>query len=434
MVTDHEKSAVRKIFWRLVPLLMLGSGLNYLDRVNLGFAALQMNQALGLTASAFGFAAGLTFVSYCFFEVPSNLALHRLGARIWLARIMVTWGIISALTAFVVGPYSLYAMRFILGAAEAGYAPGAFLYMSYWIPKAYRGKALALFLLAQVLSIIIGAPLSSFIMNSFDKFGGLGGWQWMFLLEGIPAAIVGVVFFFFLTDRPSQAKWLTPEERKAIIDRIDADDEGMKSNEHASVGQMLKITFTSSAVLLLSLTYVSMTMSAYGIGFFLPQIIQAAGFAKEYIGWMVALPSACAALTMFFWGRWSDRARYRERVVSTAFICLAAGLVGMATISTPWLQIVAVCLASIGLWGVAVSFWPLPTLFLSRDIRPAGLAAVNSLGTIGGFVSPYLFGLAKDATGDYKLGIAMLVTFALLGSVIAFVHRPPASGDARPTG
>ncbi|WP_157157586.1 MFS transporter [Diaminobutyricimonas sp. LJ205] len=411
------------MLFRILPLLMLGSMINYLDRVNLGFAALQMNEALALTATAFGIAASLGVIAYCIFEVPSNLILQKVGSRVWLARILITWGIVSALTAFAFNDVSLFIIRFVLGAMEAGYSPGAIVLIALWIPRSHRGLALGLFLMAQSFAVLLGAPVSGWILDAFNGVSDLGGWQWMFILEGLPAVILGVLFLMFLRDKPSDARWLTSDELTALTARLAEDEKDQPTLPHARVGELLKLTFSNKTVLKLSGVYFGLTLSAYAIAFFLPTIVADFGFSASMTGWIMALPPLAALMTMLIWSRISDKSSRRERVASVGFIGLTVCLIGMVVLDGPVWLIVAVVLGQVCLSGALVAFWPIPTIVLAPALRPAGVAVANSLGTLGGAVSPIVFGLVRDATGSYDFAILFLALFALTSALLVLTVR-----------
>ncbi|MDB5653214.1 MAG: putative transport protein superfamily, partial [Tardiphaga sp.] len=316
--SDIETSTIRAISWRLIPFLVLAYFLAYLDRVNLGFAALTMNAELNFSPTVFAWGAGIFFVGYFLFEVPSNMALEKFGASRWIARIMVTWGVISALMALVTGPWSFYSLRFLLGIAEAGFFPGIILYLTYWYPAEYRARFLAAFAVAVPVSTVIGAPVSGMLLG-LDGVMGIKGWQWLFMIEGIPSVVLGIVTWFYLTDRPSQATWLSAEQKAWLASRIDAEVAAKQS-----AGQMtLWQTLSSGKVLMLALIYFCFVASLYGMQFWLPQIVKAFGFSNVQTGFVTAIPYAFGSVAMIFWARHSDRTRERVKHVGLPMIMIA---------------------------------------------------------------------------------------------------------------
>ncbi|QBQ98234.1 MFS transporter [Paraburkholderia pallida] len=409
-----EEATYRKVSWRLIPLLMLCYVVAYLDRVNVGFAKLQMSTALNLSDAVYGFGAGIFFIGYFLFEVPSNVILHRVGARVWIARIMVTWGIVSILTMFVTTPSMFYVMRFLLGLCEAGFFPGIILYLTYWYPAHRRGRMTTWFMTAIALSGVIGGPISGWILKSFDGANGWQGWQWLFLLEGLPSVIVGVLVFFVLDDRIGRAKWLSAEERALLERNIAAED---ATKEDLPLAKVL----TSGRVLVMSFTYFSFVMGLYGVSFWLPTIIKATGVKDALvIGLLAAIPFAAAVVGMLLAAKSADRMRERRWHIAIPAAIGALGLV----LSVTWahdttLAMTALTIATIGILTTLPLFWSLPTAWLAGTGAAAGIALINSIGNLAGFLSPYAVGWLKQVTAANDSGMYMLAAFMILGGLLA---------------
>ncbi|BEU22252.1 MFS transporter [Paraburkholderia caribensis] len=412
--STFEEATYRKVAWRLTPLLMLSYVVAYLDRVNVGFAKLGMSADLGLSDAVYGFGAGIFFIGYFIFEVPSNIILHRVGARVWIARIMVTWGIVSMLTMFVTTPTMFYVMRFLLGLAEAGFFPGIILYLTYWYPAHRRGRMTTWFMTAIAISGVVGGPISGYILKSFDGANGWHGWQWLFLLEGIPSIVVGILVFIVLDDRISKAKWLTQEERELLERNIAAED---ATKEDHAIGKVM----LSPRVLMMSLIYFSFVMGLYGVSFWLPTIIKSTGVTDAFmIGLLSAIPFAAAVIAMVFVARSADRMRERRWHVAVPGFVGALGLV----LSVVWahdtmLAMTGLTLATMGILTTLPLFWSLPTSFLAGTGAAAGIALINSIGNLAGFLSPYAVGWLKQATSTNAAGMYMLAAFMVLGGVLA---------------
>lgn len=409
----NEEVTYRKVAWRLMPLLLICYIVAYLDRVNVGFAKLQMMNALGFSDVVYGLGAGIFFVGYFLFEVPSNVVLHKVGARLWIGRIMITWGILSAAMLFVTNDIAFYVMRFLLGIAEAGFFPGIILYLTYWYPSHRRGRITAIFMTGIALSGVIGGPLSGYIMKMFDGSHGLAGWQWMFLLEGIPAVLLGVIVIIMLDDRIAQAKWLTEEERAMLAKNIAAEEE-----EKHDV-PILKV-LTSARVWLMALIYFSYVMGLYGVSFWLPTIIKGMGIADPLqIGLMSAIPYGVAVVAMLLISKSADRMRERRWHVALPGIFGAIGLL----LSVLWadntvLAMAALTLATAGIITTLPLFWSLPTAFLTGTGAAAGIAMINSIGNLAGFTSPYLVGWLKQLTGSTDAGMYMLAGSLILAAIL----------------
>ena len=437
--TDPElRSATRKVARRLTPFLALLYFVNYLDRTNIGFAGPNgMNDELGLSEAAFGLAAGIFFIGYLLLEVPSNLALHRFGARRWIARIMVTWGLVAAALAFVPSEGWLYTLRFLLGVAEAGFFPGVVLYLTFWFPQRERARMTALFMAAIPVSSAVGAPLSALLIEHGEGLLGLSGWRAMFLLEGVPAAALGVVTWFFLTDRPADATWLEPAERRALTAALDADDAHKSRTYHVSMRESL----TSRRIWALAFVYFGIVYGLYALGFFLPTIIK--GFEQQFgtsyslleRGLINAVPYAVGAVAMVWWARHGDRRGERVwHVALPAFVGGAA--IPMALyLGSPAAAMAAVTVCAVGVMCALPTFWALPTAFLTGAAAASGIALVNSVGNTAGFAAPYITGWLADLTGSQRTGLWLVGAAMVAAGVTAVALRAtPATrtGTAEP--
>jgi MFS family permease len=408
---DIERTAFRKIIWRLMPWLTVAYILNYLDRGNIGFAALQMNKEVGLTAAQFGFGAGILSLGYCTFEIPSNLALYRFGARVWIARIMITWGIVAACCALIRGPTSFYIIRFLLGVTEAGFFPGVAFLLSSWFPAEYRARMLAFLLLGVPVSSVVGGPISGALLG-LDQFGGLSGWQWMFIIEGLPSAALGFVMLWLLADRPSSATWLTREEQRAVEVRVESEP---RHKEVKHVWPALK----DPRVLVLSVIQFGFTTGSYGVGIWLPQIIKVHFHSNLTVGFVSAGPYVVASIAMLLWAALVDRSG--QRVGNLILTCGVAtvGLLFSVLFSDFWFSFFWLTVALIGITAARAIFWTIPARFLTGAAAAGGLAFINSVGTLGGFVGPAAVGWLKDLSGSYSVGLAGMAAFLLLSAVLA---------------
>ncbi|NBF02593.1 MFS transporter [Pseudomonas sp. Fl5BN2] len=410
-----EDLAYRKVAWRILPLLLLCYLVAYLDRVNVGFAKLQMSEDLQFSEAVYGLGAGIFFIAYFLVEIPSNLILHRVGARLWIARIMISWGIISSCMAFVSTPTSFYVMRFLLGIAEAGFYPGVILYLSYWFPTNRRGKMYALFATAVPLSGLIGAPLSGWIMSALNGYHGLAGWQWMFFLEGLPSILVGGLVIYCLSDRIADAGWLTREEKGLLQTRIDAEADGHQIH---SVRQV----FRQPRIWLLTAIYFCMIAGFYTVGFWLPSLIRQAGVSDVFeVGMLTAIPYAAAALTMVLISRSADRLRERRWHLALTAVLGGIGLMISATWSDNFtVSMIGLTLGAMGAFSTLPLFWSLPTAFLGGTAAAAGIALINSWGNLAGFVSPYLMGFLKDLTQSTTIGMYVMASALFIGALLVF--------------
>ncbi|KFL24007.1 Inner membrane transport protein RhmT [Ralstonia pickettii] len=420
---SKEDSVYARVSRRIVPLIMLCYVVAYLDRVNVGFAKLQMSQALNFSETVYGLGAGIFFLGYFLFEVPSNLLMNKIGARIWIARIMITWGLISGAFAFVQTPTQFYAMRFLLGLAEAGFYPGIILYLTYWYPSHRRARIVAMFMAAIPISGIFGNPLSGWIMSAFHGAGAAGGWQgwqWMFVIEAIPAVLVGLLVLWKFDDSIRKAKWLSEDEKQILEANIAADNKG--KTEHPGIGKV----FSDPRVWMMSLIYFAFVMGQYGLTFWMPTLVKSAGVKDTFmVGMLSAIPYVCAAITMVLIGRSADARRERRwHLVVPALM----GAVGFAVVAMAGhnvaLSIVFLSLAAAGVLTCAPLFWSLPTAFLQGTAAAAGIAAINSVGNLAGFVSPYMIGALKDMTGSTSAGMYALAGVLVLGC-IAVLRTPP---------
>ncbi len=411
---DTENRTYRKVAWRLIPFLFLCYVVAYLDRVNVGFAKLQMLSDLKFSETAYGLGAGIFFIGYFLFEIPSNLILHRTGARRWIARIMVTWGVLSAAMMFVRSEPVFYLIRFLLGAAEAGFFPGIILYLTYWFPAQRRGRIVALFMTAIAMSGVVGGPLSGWIMTAFAGVNGWAGWQWLFLLEGLPAVFIGIAVLYYLDDSIDAARWLSSSE-KALLKAAIAKDESGKA--HMSVAQTLR----DPRVLLLAALYFCLIMGLYGVSFWLPQLIKGLGVkGLMEIGLLSAIPYGVAAVAMVAVGRSSDVNTERRWHLVLPALAAALGLVLSGVYGgTPALGMAALTLGTVGVLSTLPVFWTLPTALLGGSAAAAGIALINSVGNLAGFVSPFMVGAIKDATGKTTLGLYCLAGSMVLAAVLA---------------
>jgi ACS family tartrate transporter-like MFS transporter len=397
----------RKAAWRLIPVMGLMYIVSYLDRTNIAFAALTMNRDLGFSPEIYGRGAGIFFWGYFVFEVPSNLMLEKVGARAWMCRIMVTWGLIAMACAFIAGPTSFYVLRFLLGAAEAGLYPGMILYMTYWFPQATRGRFIALFLAAVPMASVIGGPLSGWLLDVSGH--GLHGWQWMLLLEGAPSVLLGVALLWLLPDRPATAAWLTAEEKDSVAARLAAEPPG----ELHGFWQMLK----DKRIWILIIPDFSIVIGLYGMGLWMPQIISAMGFSHMQTGLLVALPYIVAVAAMLLVGASSDRSGERVFHVAASALVASAGLLGAAFLHGPVPVMLALCVASAGIYAALAVFWTLPTAILRGMAAAGGLALLNSFANLGGYFGPDLMGWAKQETGDFTLGLSLLAGMEAVAAV-----------------
>ncbi len=419
--TDLERSAIRLTAWRVLPLLILCYFVAYLDRVNLSFAALQMNKALGLSAAQYGFGAGLFFLTYCLCEIPSNLLLYRVGATRWIARIMVTLGICAAGMAFVQGQTSFYAIRLALGAAEAGFYPGILFFLTLWFPAAYSARILGCFIAAIPISGIIGAPLSGQLLG-LDGVLGLQGWQWLFLVEAAPAFILAPLVITRLQDTPAQAQWLPAAEKAWLIERLGSERTAVERKRVFTVLQCL----TNPRVLFLAAIYFSNVCLLNSITFFLPQIVKGFGLSNAQTGVVAAIPSLLALVALIYWGRSSDRRKERYGHAAMANFGGGAALLLSVLLHVPSLRIAALAAAFACTLAFTAPFWSIPRTFLTGGAAAGGIGAISALGVFGGFLSPWFIGYIKDSTGDFRIGLGAIAVLAMVFAAALFLRRPRA--------
>ncbi|MBY6260866.1 MFS transporter [Azospirillum sp. 412522] len=434
----ERSDVIAKVGWRILPILMVCYFAAFLDRVNIGFAALTMNQDLGFSASAFGFGAGIFFLGYVLCEVPSNLLLVRYGARLWIARILITWGLLSAATALVWSPGSFYLVRILLGAAEAGFFPGMIFYMTLWFPREYRARMFGTFNIAVPLSSVIGAPVSGLIIEHLNGWNGLAGWQWMFILEALPAIVMGVVVALFLPSSPEKAGFLAEDERRWLSARLSAERAAQEKAERFTVAQAVR----DPRVLLMCLIAVGLVMGTTGIAIWMPQFVKAFGLSTVQTGFVAAIPSAFMALAMLLVGRHADRTGERVWHAAGPFLVSAAGFVLAALSSDPLIGLVGLTIGAAGIGGASPNIWIFPTTLLTGTAAAAGIALINSVGSTGGFFGPTIIGWVRDATGGFAgaqlvLAGAMALTacaILLLGHLMRDMMRGggvPASPSTR---
>src|SRR5438270_1835732 len=431
-----EVRTIAKVSSRLVPFLIVCYFVAYLDRVNVGFAALTMNQDLGLSQTAFGFGAGIFFIAYFIVEVPSNLLLELFGARKWIARIMLSWGILSGAMAFIPSiaratglstEHSFYLLRVLLGAAEAGFFPGIIFYLTLWFPAEYRARIVGYFMAAIPLSTVIGAPISGVLLYLHGGLG-LAGWQWLFIIEAVPAIILAVVVFFYLTDRPADAAWLATDERSWLSERLEIERRHRESVHSYTVTQAL----VNPRVMGLSLVYFGAVATNYGLSFFLPQIVKAFGLNTFLTTVVSATPYVVGVVGMVWWGRRSDRVAERRLHTAMPLFLAAAGIAVSTVLDDPSLKMIALCVAGFGIFACLPVFWTLPTAFLSGAAAAAGIAVINSIGNLAGFAGPFAMGWIKDHTGSYTGGLLALAGLGIIAmGIVLMLGHDEASERAR---
>jgi len=434
LTPEEQRTTLARATWRLLPLLFFCYIIAYIDRINVGFAKLHLREVLGVSeekfSSAYGLGAGLFFIGYFFFEVPSNLILQRVGARIWIARIMIVWGIVSMCFMFLKGTTMFYSMRFLLGAAEAGFFPGVILYLTYWFPARERARTIAMFVVGGVLAGVIGSPISGALLH-LDGLGGLAGWQWLFLLEGFPAVLMGVVVLCVLPNRPQDARWLSPAQKEWIQGRLDHDVLPAGTRPKHGLG----VIFTSGRVWLLCLLYFLMNVGGYGYELWLPTIIKSFSTTSSFVlGMINAIPYFGAGVAMILVARYSDQIGERRGVVALSALTAAIGFALSAWFKNPYFSMAALTLAFIGIKSTIAPFWAMTTAFLGGTAAAAGIAFINSVGNLGGFAGPYLVGVIKDKTGS-NVAALLLLGAALLGMAVFTLALPktprkPAAAEA----
>jgi MFS transporter, ACS family, tartrate transporter len=412
---EHDRIA-NKVLWKIVPFLFACYVVAYIDRANVGIAGLTMTKSIGLSPSQFGFAAGIFFLGYFIAEIPSNLALQRFGARRWIARIMITWGFASAATVFARGPISFSVFRFVLGLAEAGFTPGVFLYFSTWFPARYRGRAVSMFMLGLPVSSILGAPLSSSLL-ALDGVAGLAGWQWMLLIEAVPAVLLGIACLFVLADGPAKVRWLSQPERTWLAATLESERLSVE-RLHPST---LRSIFTNWRVLTFAAVNFLSIIGSSGVGLWMPQIMRTFGFSVVQTGFVVAIPYIFGAVAMIYFGRRSDRSANRAIFPEGALFMCSAGMLGASLLShSVVLEVGALCLAIAGVMTYQATVWPLPMSMLSGRAAAGGVALIISIGNLGGFAGPYLIGWIREATGSFDAAL-MVVAGSVLASAVLLV-------------
>ncbi|SAK73427.1 major facilitator transporter [Caballeronia hypogeia] len=427
---DHAASerTLAKAFRRILPFIFVCYVISYLDRTNVGFAALTMNKELGLTAEQFGFGAGLFFIGYFLFEIPSNLIMQKVGARIWIARIMITWGVFSMLTAFVVGPKSFAAARFLLGLAEAGFTPGIYLYFTHWFPGKWRAKVTAAFLVGIPVANMIGSPISGALLQ-LGGLHGLRSWQWLLLIEGVPAVLLGIACLFVLADRPEKAKWLTDEEKASLARRL-AQEQGDIGAKH---GSNLRDAMTNWRVFVLAFINFCGIVGSLGVGLWMPQIIKQFGVEHTVVGWLTAIPYALGAVVMLWWARVANRAANRIPYVAGALVVAAVALCASTFIDAPAIKLIALCFTVSGILAFQATYWAIPSGFLTGRAAAGGLALIVSVGNLGGFVGPSMIGALKQWSGGFSVPLLAVSGVLLLGAlIIAWLGDPGADAGEAP--
>jgi MFS transporter, ACS family, tartrate transporter len=417
-----EKSAMRKIYIRLLPFAILSYILAYIDRINVSFAGLTMRGDLDMSAAAFGFAVGTFYWGYFIFEVPSNVVLEKVGARLWIARIMITWGILAGVTAMVTGSTSFAVVRFLLGVAEAGFFPGLVLYFTYWFPSYHHARIVSSFLIGLPVAVALGAPISTALLD-LDGMFGLRGWQIMFIAEALPTVVIGIATYFVLTDKPEQAKFLTAEERNWLIAKLAAERKAKSNLRAFTLWQAL----VNPKVLLLALNYFGIVTASLGMLIFIPQIIKSLGHSSNMmVGWLTMIPYVCGGIALVIWGRISDRMNERRWNLLAACVLSTAGLVLAAMTMGTWWALVGMSIAAMGFYGSKGPFFAMPPMFLSGTALAAGIAWINSIGNLGGFFGPWYVGVMKDTTGSFAGGLYGLALLGLIASFVCafFLHIP----------
>lgn len=421
-----ERSLYKKMMRRILPFLFLCYVVSYLDRVNVGFAALTMNNDIGLSATAFGIGAGLFFFGYFAAEIPSNLIMMRVGARLWIARIMITWGMVSAATAFVTGPVQFGVARFLLGLGEAGFVPGVFLYLGLWFPSVVRARATALFLLGIPVANIFGSPISGALIQ-LEGFG-LKGWQWLLILEAVPAILLGGACLFVLTDRPEKADWLSAPERDFLVGKLAAEKAAIEKKHSLTLAQALR----NWRVLTLAVVNFCTIIGSLGIGLWLPQIIKQLGVSSTLLGFVTAIPYLCGAAAMVVWGRMSDRGSDRTIYPAIALFVGSVALVSSAFTPTPVLTIAALCVAVASINACVATFWAVPSSFLTGRAAAGGIAMIVSIGNLGGFAGPYMIGFVRDLSGGFTAPLLAIGCTLLFGATLMIVFGRLVRRDAVP--
>ncbi|MBN6715469.1 MFS transporter [Pseudomonas capsici] len=421
-LSDEEgEKLLRRVMLRILPFIFLCYVISYLDRTNVGFAAISMNKDLGLTATMFGWAAGLFFFGYFIFEIPSNLLMQRFGARVWIARIMITWGLISMATAFATGPISFSILRFLLGVAEAGFTPGVYLYFTYWFPGKWRAKAIAAFLLGIPTANIIGSPLSGWLMEMHGIMG-LKNWQFLLIAEALPAVLLGIACLFVLVDTPAKARWMNDREKTWLGERLKQEQQAIGSSH----GNTLRSALTNPKVFTLAAINFCCIVGSVGIGLWMPQIIKSLGMTNTTVGLVTALPYVLGAISMTIWARLANRSQQRLPYVAGALAFAAVALVGAALTDEPIMKVTCLALTVSGILSFQATFWAIPSTILTGRAAAGGLALIVSIGNLGGFAGPFLIGLIKDATQSFAVPFYVVASILMLGTCLMLWLGDPA--------
>ena len=423
-----QRKVILKVSWRLLPLIVLCYLITYIDRTNVSFASLTMNKDIGLTAYMYGWGAGIFFFSYAFFEVPSNMVLEKVGARLWIARIMITWGLISGAMSLVQGPTSFLALRFALGVAEAGFFPGMIYYLTKWFPGPVRARAISILYIAVPVSNAIASVISGIILTEMDGTLGLKGWQWVFIIEAIPAVVLAFVVLGLLTEQPSRAAWLKPEERDWLEGELAAERSKIESIQQLT----MKEAMLDPRVWVLSAIYFTGVTGSYGLVFFMPQIIKSLGLSNLMTGFVAAIPYVFGTIGLIAWGYSSDRRKERRwhLIVSTGLAALGLALAG--ALSHSYWAVVAMALAAVGIYGSRPSFWPMPSLFLTGGAAAVGMALINSIGNLGGYLGPIIVGKIKDTTGHFEWALYFMASCLAVSTVVAYLATRSTHGMLAP--
>lgn len=425
-----SERTLAKVFRRILPFIFACYVISYLDRTNVGFAALTMNKDLGLTAEQFGFGAGMFFIGYFLFEIPSNLIMQKVGARIWIARIMISWGILSMATAFVAGPKSFAAARFLLGLAEAGFTPGIYLYFTHWFPGKWRAKVTAAFLVGIPVANIIGSPISGALLQ-LGSLHGLHSWQWLLLIEGLPAVLLGIACLFVLADRPEKAKWLSDDEKAALARRLSAEQRDIGAKH----GNKLRDAMTNWRVFVLAFINFCGIVGSIGVGLWMPQIIKQLGVEHSVVGWLTAIPYVAGAVVMLLWAKIAARAANRIPYVAGALVVAAAALCLSTYVDGAVLKLLCLCFTVSGILSFQATYWAIPSGFLTGRAAAGGLALIVSVGNLGGFVGPSMIGALKQMSGGFTVPLFAIAAVMLVGAgTIAWLGDPGANaGEASAT-
>lgn len=413
---EFRRRTIAKVSWRLLPLIVIAYLVAYIDRTNVAFAALTMNKDLGISAYMYGLGAGIFFLGYALFEVPSNIVLEKVGARLWIARIMLTWGIISGLMAAATGPVSFIVLRFLLGVAEAGFFPGMILYFTYWYPAQFRGRVISTLFIAVPLGNAVASVVSGAVLE-MDGIWGLHGWQWVYIIEALPAVALAFVVLALMTDRPAVAKWLSADEKEWLESELRAERNHIETSGRLTLLRAL----TDSRVLMLSMIYFTSVVAGYGITFFLPQIVKGLGHSNFITGLLTAIPYVVGVIGLICWGHSSDRRKERRWHLIIASSLAGIGLAGTAFFTGSAWALVTMSLAAIGLYGSRPSFWPMPSLFLTGAAAAGGIALINSIGNLGGYVGPFIVGWIKQSTNSFEMGVYFLSACAFASALLTYL-------------